>query len=175
MLENPTQTAAAAADASPVVKRYAPPNQRNRSVNRRKSGDRFDRSNNVYGNGGEKNQFATSRNTPGTDHGDMGSSNPLNVNSQPKLITLEGFSRSEAAQLLKDRGRAAMKRYNDPLIDLSERPVLYSSGASAWGQFRLPHQMLPPSNSTGPTSGSQMDFLAELRRKMQNSGAKFDN
>lgn len=171
MLENPAQAAAAADSAPAVVKRYAPPNQRNRSLNRRKSGDR---SSNLYGNDGEKNQLAALRNAAVTDHGDSGSSNFANVNSQPRLVPLEGFSRSEGAQLLKDRGRAIWNLFHDPSIDLSERPVLYSSGASHLG-VKLPHQMQPPTNSMGSTSGTQMDFLAELRRKMQASGASFDN
>ncbi|KAL5794395.1 hypothetical protein ACOSP7_002989 [Xanthoceras sorbifolium] len=166
MLENPTQSLAAPAapDSAPVaVKRYAPPNQRNR-LNRRKSGDRFDRTNNLYGNDGEKNQLTTARNTPVVNHGDTGL----------RLIHLEGFSRSEAAQLLDNRWRAAMHSYNDTSIDLSERPVLYTSGTSAWGQFRLPHQMMAPTNSIGPLPGTQMDFLAELRRKMHNADANFE-
>ncbi|XP_006447886.2 LOW QUALITY PROTEIN: uncharacterized protein LOC102623023 [Citrus sinensis] len=130
MLENPAQAAAAADSAPAVVKRYAPPNQRNRSLNRRKSGDR---SSNLYGNDGEKNQLAALRNAAVTDHGDSGSSNFANVNSQPRLVPLEGFSRSEGAQLLKDRGRAIWNLFHDPSIDLSERPVLYSSGASHLG------------------------------------------
>ncbi|ESR61124.1 phosphopantothenate--cysteine ligase 2 [Citrus sinensis] len=137
MLENPAQAAAAADSAPAVVKRYAPPNQRNRSLNRRKSGDR---SSNLYGNDGEKNQLAALRNAAVTDHGDSGSSNFANVNSQPRLVPLEGFSRSEGAQLLKDRGRAIWNLFHDPSIDLSERPVLYSSGASHLG-VKLPHQV----------------------------------
>ncbi|XP_031281792.1 uncharacterized protein LOC116140273 isoform X2 [Pistacia vera] len=167
MLENPSQAATAPADSAPVIKRYAPPNQRSRPLNRRKSGG-------FYGNDGEKNQLATSRNNPVIDHGDAGSSALLNDYSRPKLIPLEGFCRSEAAQLLRDRGRAVMNRYHDTSIDLSERPVLYSSGPSAWGQFRLPHQMMSAANSIG-TSGTHMDFLAELRRKMQSPSASFDN
>ncbi|XP_044466670.1 uncharacterized protein LOC123196669 [Mangifera indica] len=167
MVENPSQAATAQAESSQVVKRYAPPNQRNRSLNRRKSGG-------FYASDGEKNQPSTSRNNPVTDHGDARNSTLPNDYSKPKLIPLEGFCRSEAAQLLRDRGRAVMNRYHDTSIDLSERPVLYSSGASAWGQFRLPHQMMSPANSIG-ASGTQMDFLAELRRKMQTPNATFDN
>ncbi|TYG43339.1 hypothetical protein E1A91_D11G008000v1 [Gossypium mustelinum] len=52
---------------------------------------------------------------------------------------------------------------------VSERPVLYSRiSDSAWRNFRLPHQMMSPANNTGPSSGSQMDFLAELRRAIRN-------
>ncbi|XP_012084090.1 uncharacterized protein LOC105643541 isoform X2 [Jatropha curcas] len=118
MLENPTP--AAQPDSTSVVKRYAPPNQRNRSLNRRKSGERFDRSNSLYANEAEKNQqHPPSRNMPVVDHGDVGSSNFLKGNSRPGLIALEGCSRSEAAQLLNDRWTLAMHNYDDASIDLS--------------------------------------------------------
>ncbi|XP_062030647.1 uncharacterized protein LOC133746486 isoform X2 [Rosa rugosa] len=65
MLENPTS---AAADPASVVKRYAPPNQRNRPLNRRKSAERFDRTNNLHGNDLEKNQIASSRGWAATMH-----------------------------------------------------------------------------------------------------------
>ncbi|KAK8327137.1 hypothetical protein V6Z11_A11G161600 [Gossypium hirsutum] len=152
MLENPTPTAA---DAAPAIKRYAPPNQRNRSLGRRKSG--------------EKNQGATSRNI--NPVGDAGSSAILNEdNPRHALIPLEGCSRSDASRLLSNRWAAVLHRYHDTSIDLSERPVLYSGiSDSAWRNFRLPHQMMSPANKTGPSSGSQMDFLAELRRAIRNA------
>ncbi|KAF2284716.1 hypothetical protein GH714_029509 [Hevea brasiliensis] len=100
---------------------------------------RFDRSNSLYASDAEKNQqFAPPRNLPIVDHVDVGSSNVLNENSRPGLISLDGCCRSEASQLLNDRWALAMHNYNDDSIDLSERPVMYSS---AWGQFRLPHQI----------------------------------
>ncbi|KAB2003859.1 hypothetical protein ES319_D11G159700v1 [Gossypium barbadense] len=152
MLENPTPTAA---DAAPAIKRYAPPNQRNRSLGRRKSG--------------EKNQGATSRNI--NPVGDAGSSAILNEdNPRHALIPLEGCSRSDASRLLSNRWAAVLHRYHDTSIDLSERPVLYSGiSDSAWRNVRLPHQMMSPANNTGPSSGSQMDFLAELRRAIRNA------
>ncbi|GLT45162.1 hypothetical protein SLA2020_190150 [Shorea laevis] len=177
MLENPTPTAA---DSS-TVKRYAPPNQRNRSLNRRKSGDRFDRTNNSYGNDGEKNQPATARNNPAIDHGDIGGGSIPNEDARPGLIVLEGCSRSEAAQLLKDRWAAAMQLCNDPSIGPSEKPVMCSgSSDSALRNYRLlslPHQMMSSTNNVESSSGSQMDFLAELRRQMRNANAnaKIDN
>lgn len=65
---------------------------------------------------------------------------------------------------------AVLHRYHDTSIDLSERPVLYSGiSDSAWRNVRLPHQMMSPANNTGPSSGSQMDFLAELRRAIRNA------
>ncbi|XWS47266.1 hypothetical protein CRYUN_Cryun14cG0137600 [Craigia yunnanensis] len=140
MLENPTPTAP---DSAPAIKRYAHPNQRNRSLGRRKSG--------------EKNQPAISRNNSG---GDAGSSAILNDDHPlPALIPLEGCSRSEASRLLSN-----------------QRPVLYSgSSDSAWRNFGLPHQMMSPTNSTGPSSGSQMDFLGELSHAIRSANANSDN
>ncbi|XWS47265.1 hypothetical protein CRYUN_Cryun14cG0137600 [Craigia yunnanensis] len=157
MLENPTPTAP---DSAPAIKRYAHPNQRNRSLGRRKSG--------------EKNQPAISRNNSG---GDAGSSAILNDDHPlPALIPLEGCSRSEASRLLSNRWTAALHRYHDTSIDLSERPVLYSgSSDSAWRNFGLPHQMMSPTNSTGPSSGSQMDFLGELSHAIRSANANSDN
>ncbi|XP_039045379.1 uncharacterized protein LOC120185155 isoform X2 [Hibiscus syriacus] len=85
MLEDPTSTAP---DAAPIIKRYAPPNQRNRSLGRRKSG--------------EKNLGAASRNN--NLDGDAGSSGILNEDHhRPTLIPLEGCSRSDASRLLSNR------------------------------------------------------------------------
>ncbi|XP_071725082.1 uncharacterized protein [Rutidosis leptorrhynchoides] len=133
MLENPTPVAP---NSAPVVKRYAPPNQRNRSLNRQKSGG-FDRASGIYANEGEKNQPAATRNFSG----DAGSSSFSNENARHTLIGLEGCSRSDAAQLLNDRWSATLHRYNEMSADSSKRPVMYTgSSASAWTQFRLPHQ-----------------------------------
>ncbi|XP_039010350.1 uncharacterized protein LOC120139077 isoform X3 [Hibiscus syriacus] len=99
MLENPTSTAP---DAAPLIKRYAPPNQRNRSLGRHKSGDWFHWTNNVYGNDSEKNLGAASRNNNLV--GDAGSSAILNEDlHRPILIPLEGCSRSDASRLLSYR------------------------------------------------------------------------
>lgn len=168
MLENPTSAAAAAADPAAVVKRYAPPNQRNRPLNRRKSSDRFDRTNNLHGNDLEKNQIASSRGIVVIDHGDAGSSSLLNENSHPRFIALEGCCSSQAFELLNNRWAAAMHCFNDSSIDLSERPVMYSGSGSAWGHFRLPHQLMAPAGGAG-SLGSSMDFLTELRRLKHNS------
>ncbi|XVF31974.1 hypothetical protein REPUB_Repub17cG0041600 [Reevesia pubescens] len=167
MLENPTPTAP---DSAPPIKRYTHPNQRNRSLGRRKSGDWFDWTNNVYGNDSEKNQgggaSATSRNNPVVGDA-LNDEHPL-----PSLIPLQGCSRSDAFRLLSNRWAAAIHRYNGTSIDLSERPVMYSGiSDSAWRNFRLPHQMMSPTNSTGPSSTSQMDFLGELRRQIRNANA----
>ncbi|XP_022771621.1 uncharacterized protein LOC111314479 isoform X1 [Durio zibethinus] len=170
MLENPTPTAPDSASAN---KRHAPPNQRNRSLGRRKSGDWFDWTNNFYGNDSEKNQVATSRSNPV----DAGNSAIVLKDDHPRpaLIPLEGCSRSDAYQLLSNRWAAALHLYHDTSIDLSERPVLYSgSSDSAWRNFRLPHQMMSPTNSTGSLSGSQMDLLGELRCGIRNANANSD-
>ncbi|KAJ8899327.1 hypothetical protein K2173_018301 [Erythroxylum novogranatense] len=167
MLENPsTETAAPPGPTVSAVKRYAPPNLRNRPVNRRKSGDRFDRTN--YANDGEKaQQYGTSRNIH-LDHSDV-----VNENSRLHFVALEGCSRSEASQLLNDRWATVMHNYNDMSIDLSERPVMYSgSGASAWGQIRLPHQFMSPGNNN---IGAPTDFLSELCRAMRNANVSSDN
>merc|ERR1711879_1100370 len=118
---------------------------------------------------GEKNQHVPSRNIPVLDHFDIGSSNLMHENSHPRLIALEGCYRSEASQLLNERWAQAMHNYNDTSVDLSERPAMYSgSSASAWGHSRLPHQFMLQANS-GPSSGSQMDFLSELRRAIRDA------
>lgn len=172
MLESPIDSSTASA-ANNTIKRYAPPNQRNR-LSRRKSGDRFDRSNNLYVNDGDKNQGVAPRNVPALDHGDGYNSHVLNENPRARIIALDGCSSSEAFQLLNDRWLAAMKCYDDPLIDLSERPVVYGgSGTSAWGQFRPPHQLITQPSNVGP-SGRQMDFLGELRRAIRNANANSD-
>ncbi|KAI5311077.1 hypothetical protein L3X38_045544 [Prunus dulcis] len=164
MLENPTSAAAAAADPPANVKRYAPPSQRNRPLNRRKSADRFDRTNNPQGGSDlEKNQISSSRSLSGMDHGDASSSSLLNENSHPGLLALEGCSSSAAFQLLNNRWAAAMHCFNDQSVDLSERPVMYTGGGSAWGQFQLPHQLMASTGGAG-SPGSSMDFLSELRR-----------
>nr|XP_043636879.1 uncharacterized protein LOC122607874 [Erigeron canadensis] len=146
-----------------TVKRYAPPNQRTRSIGRRKSGggDRLERAGS-YGNDGDKNQAAALRNAPASDHADP-----------PRLIGLQGCSDGEAYQLLNNRWASAMNAYENPSTDLAERPVMYSGNiASAWGQFRLPHQMIFPTPGVGP-SGPQIDFISELRQAMHNSNAQF--
>ncbi|KAI4354015.1 hypothetical protein L6164_002916 [Bauhinia variegata] len=170
MLENPPPSILSApADSPAVVKRYAPPNQRNRSNNRRKSSDRLDRTNSL-GNDLEKNQVFSSRNVPVADRRDASSSNRLNENHYSGIITLEGCSSSAAYRLLNDRWTAVMRSYDDP-IDSSEKPVMYMGGTSAWGQFRPPHQIMA---STASTSSS-MDFLGELRRAMHSASSGFNS
>ncbi|KAL8139868.1 hypothetical protein V2J09_005889 [Rumex salicifolius] len=159
MLENPSQPDPPSNSTSAPVKRYAPPNQRNRGLNRRKSGEK---TSSLHG-GDDKSIAAAFRSAPS----DARSSNCLNESLHRRVISLNGCSRSEAGQLLHDRWEATINCYNDPEIDLSElyrlirtkRPVMYtSSPASAWTNFRLPHQLI---------SGQQMDFLGELHRELQ--------
>ncbi|XP_072981560.1 uncharacterized protein [Typha angustifolia] len=140
-------------DSNPEgAKRYAPPVQRNRVLNRRKSGDRFEKTSYSYGVDGEKSQASYSRNFPLVDHGEAGSNIP-NGSTRSRLIPIEGCCTSEAAHLLTERWAAAMHLYNDPSVDSSEKPVMYSGASgSSWAHLKLPHQM---------------DFLGELRRAMQ--------
>ncbi|KAF7827761.1 uncharacterized protein G2W53_018925 [Senna tora] len=175
MLENPPSASplqSAPTDSSSApVKRYTPPNQRNRSHNRRKSADRLDRANSL-GNDVEKNQHALSRSVPVTNHGDAGSSN-LNENHYSGFIALEGCSYSVASQLLNDRVTYCFLIFFF-VLSISEKPVMHSGGtAPAWTQLRLPHQIMASTQST-PASASQLDFLGELRRQMQSANSGFN-
>ncbi|GAB2215365.1 hypothetical protein Droror1_Dr00019750 [Drosera rotundifolia] len=155
MQENPSDPP----PSNPTIKRYAPPNQRNRNLGRRKSGDRPERASNHHPIDGDRNMPTAFRHAPTVEYGTVGSSNSFQDSLHSGFISLNGCSRSAASQLLRDRWDAAIQSYNDPSVDLSERPVMYmGSPASAWGAFRLPHEMM---------SGSQMDFLTLLRRAMQ--------
>jgi len=146
MLESSPPDAAA-------VKRYAPPSQRNRSLNRRKSAEKIEKVNYPHGIEGEKGQGSYSRIFSAMDHGEAGNYYTQNVTARSGLIPLNGCSISEASQLLNERWTAAMNSCNDPSVDLSERPILYSGASgSSWGYLKLPHQM---------------DFLGELRRAVQ--------
>ncbi|XP_020249844.1 uncharacterized protein LOC109827270 [Asparagus officinalis] len=144
-------------DAAAAVKRYAPPSQRNRSLNRRKSSEKFEKVNYPHGIEGEKGQGSYSRNFPAIDHGEAGINNIQKETARPRLIPLNGCSSSEASQLLNERWAAVLNSHNDPSVDLSERPLMYSGASgSSWGHLKLPHQV------------TQMDFLGELRRAVQN-------
>eukprot|EP00252_Welwitschia_mirabilis_P012264 TRINITY_DN27244_c0_g1_i3.p1 TRINITY_DN27244_c0_g1~~TRINITY_DN27244_c0_g1_i3.p1 ORF type:complete len:108 (-),score=33.85 TRINITY_DN27244_c0_g1_i3:51-374(-) len=62
----------------------------------------------------------------------------------------------KAAKLMADRWEAAMHAYNDPSVDVSEKPTVYSSGGgSVWGSSKLAYQP------------SVMDFLGELEQAIQ--------
>ncbi|KNA18331.1 hypothetical protein SOVF_071780 [Spinacia oleracea] len=161
MLENPSDLSSNPLSAP--IKRYAPPNQRSRGLSRRKSGDRSERTSNLHLVDGDKN-LGTGL---GIDHSDTGSSKSVYESFRPRLTALNGCCRSEASQLLHERWNGAVHCYSDPTVDLSERPVMYTgSAASAWGNFRLPHQLM---------SAPQMDFLAELRQAINNSNASSMN
>ncbi|KAI6674334.1 hypothetical protein NL676_002240 [Syzygium grande] len=169
MPENPSSASAADPAAAAAVKRYAPPNQRNRSLNRRKSGEQLDRPNNFYASDGEKNHTAASRNTI-NDQRDAGRNNLPKENPHLGSIALEGCSNGAASRLLNDRWEATIRDCNDLSIESYERPVMYSgSTAPAWGAVKLPHQLIAPSGVGSPNS--QMDFLSELRRAMRNANA----
>ncbi|CAA2979574.1 Hypothetical predicted protein [Olea europaea subsp. europaea] len=168
MLDNPSMESAATAANIATVRRYAPPNQRNRSLGRRKSGgERLERANS-YSNDGEKNATGTVRSIPMTDHGDAGGNNRTNGNPRFKSIPLHGCCNSEALQLLNDRWTAAMSAFNNLPEDSADRPVFYSrKSASAWNQTVLPHLLMQPVD--GPSTGLQGDFLSELRQAMHNA------
>lgn len=164
MLENPADSSSSTANVA-AVKRYAPPNQRNRSLGRRKSGgDRLERTN-IYVNDGDKNQVAALRNVPILDRSDP-----------PRLIALEGCCSSEAYQLLNNRWAAAVNAYENPSTDIAERPIMYSgSGATPWVQIGFQHQTISPTaGAVGPSGNHKIDFLSELRRAMHNSNASSD-
>ncbi|XP_024007462.1 uncharacterized protein LOC18013075 isoform X2 [Eutrema salsugineum] len=83
-------------DPSSAPNRYTPPNQRNRSSNRRRSR-------------GSSNSNEGERSQPDA-------AGFHRENSSPRIISLEGCSTSEASQLLSDRWAAAMHQYNDPRV-----------------------------------------------------------
>ncbi|KAK4747162.1 hypothetical protein SAY87_026199 [Trapa incisa] len=145
MLENPPPPAS---DPTAVVfKRYTPPNQRNQSIGRRKSGVDGDK--------------IPPRNI--NDHRGTAIGNFLNEGPQPGLIPLEGCCSSEAYQLLSDRWAAAVHSSNDTSIDLSARPIMYS-GSSASVSVWLPHQIISPGGRG--MQASRMDFMAEFQQAM---------
>ncbi|XP_047979647.1 uncharacterized protein LOC125221560 [Salvia hispanica] len=163
MLENPSSDAPAA-----TVKRYAPPNQRNRSLGRRKSGgDRLERAN-IYANDVDRNPVGATKGGGLTDHGDLGYNVRANENLRAKLIPLQGCCNSEASQLLNSRWTAAMNAHSSLPEDSSERPVVYArKNAAPWGHSILPHLLIQPTG--GVSTGLQGDFLNELRQAMDNA------
>ncbi|XP_041989583.1 uncharacterized protein LOC121740976 [Salvia splendens] len=158
MLENPSSDAPAA-----TVKRYAPPNQRNRSLGRRKSGgDRLERANS-YVNDVDRNPVGATKGGGLADHGDLG------YNARAKLIPLQGCCNSEASQLLNNRWAAAMNAHNSLPEDSPERPVVYArKSAAPWGHTILPHLVLVQPTG-GASAGLQGDFLNELQKAMDNA------
>ncbi|XP_074556144.1 uncharacterized protein LOC141811959 [Curcuma longa] len=138
---------------SESVNRFAPPPPRNRSLNRRKSGDRYDKPNYSYGLDGEKSQASYSKNFTAVERGEIPLTNIAKVNTHSKLIPLEGCSSSEAVQFLSERWAAAVHLLDDPATDVHERPVVYSGASgSSWVHAKLPHQI---------------DFIGDLQRKIQ--------
>ncbi|XP_073291669.1 uncharacterized protein [Primulina huaijiensis] len=110
MLENPSVDSSAAAVNMATVKRYAPPNQRNRLLGRRKS---VGEPASTYANDGERNHISCTKANSMVDHGYAG------VNKRPgeihcsRLIPLHGCSDSEAFQLLNNRWTAVLSAYNN--------------------------------------------------------------
>jgi len=165
MLENPSSELQAA-----TVKRYAPPNQRNRSIGRRKSGgDRLERAHS-YVNDGDRNPLVTTKSGPIADHGDSGYNSRANESLRAKLISVHGCCNSDASQLLSNRWAAAMNAHSSLPEDSAERPVLYTKkNTSAWSQAILPHLLIQP--TVGASTGVQRDFLSELRQAMRNANS----
>ncbi|KAL1219609.1 hypothetical protein V5N11_009736 [Cardamine amara subsp. amara] len=133
-------------DSTSAPKRYTPPNQRNRSSNRRRSRG------SSLSNEGERSKPVA-----------VGSQRE---NSTPKIISVQGCSKSEAFQFQSDRWTAAMHLYNDPTVDLSERPMMYYGG-DVWG--KLPHQIMASANKTLPPPMLPTDYRTELSRGLTDS------
>ncbi|KAK6141547.1 hypothetical protein DH2020_024714 [Rehmannia glutinosa] len=167
MLENPSSDSLASAASIANVKRYAPPNQRNRSLGRRKSGgDRLERANS-YVSDGDRNPLAATKSGPIADV-DSTYNNRAIESGRGKLIPLHGCCNSEASQLLSNRWTAAMNAYNSLPEDSAERPVMYTrKSTTAWGQAILPHLLIQPTG--GAATGLQRDFLSELQQAMHNA------
>ncbi|XP_075515047.1 uncharacterized protein LOC142549777 isoform X3 [Primulina tabacum] len=145
MLEIPSVDSSAAAVNIATVKRYAPPNQRNRLLGRRKS---VGEPASTYANDGEKNHISSTKANSMVDHGDAGVNKLSGEIHCSRLIPLHGCSDSEAFQLLNN-----------------QRPVLYTKkSASAWGQAFLPH--LPT-----VSSGLRRDLSSELQQAMNNANS----
>ncbi|CAK9137487.1 unnamed protein product [Ilex paraguariensis] len=195
MLENPSTHSLSSAANIATIKPYAHPNQRNRSLSRRKSGgDRLERAN-IYANDGEKNQNAGSKNLPIVYHGNEGGNNRVNVDVAPRLIPLHGCCNSEAFQLLNDRWIAGMDAYNNPSIDLAgglgskmlmdiakghaSVPTIFICLCSSPSSGSLPKRPVLYTGSGTSAWGivrlpHQMDFLSELRHAMRDANASSD-
>ncbi|XP_051141632.1 uncharacterized protein LOC127258723 [Andrographis paniculata] len=169
MLENSSSDSLASAAGAAAVKRYAPPNQRHRSLGRRKSGgERLERASS-YANDVERNSIGPPKSGPIADHGDSAYNNRTGESLRVKLIPLQGCHSSEASQLLNNRWEAAVNALNNLPEDSAERPVLYTAkGTPAWGQAYLPHLVMQPA---GVSTGLQRDFLSELQQAMQNANS----
>ncbi|XP_009794452.1 uncharacterized protein LOC107761999 [Nicotiana tabacum] len=169
MPEHPA-TDLSATDNIGTVKRYAPPNQRNRSLGRRKSGgDRLERANS-YASDGEKNQISASSSV--STVADASGVNRANEYPPTRLIPLQGCGTSEAFQLLNDRWAAALNAHNNLPDDSLERPVMYMK-RSPWGHAMLPHQLMSQAGA-GSSTGPHKDFLNELRLAMLSANAISD-
>ncbi|KAG5381755.1 hypothetical protein IGI04_033225 [Brassica rapa subsp. trilocularis] len=81
-----------------------------------------------------KNPSSNGRRSRGSSHSNEGqTSKPVASSfqmedSSPRIIFREGCFTSAGYQLLSNRWAAAMHLYNDPTVDVSERPVMYHGG-----------------------------------------------
>ncbi|CAL9038782.1 unnamed protein product, partial [Musa banksii] len=101
------------------VKRFVPPPPRNRSINRRRPGDRYDKVNYAHGIDEEKSQEFYPRKVPPVEHGEVGGNRVANDNTHPKLIPLDGCSSSEAITFLTERWAAAVHLLDNSSADVS--------------------------------------------------------
>jgi len=127
------------------------PSSRNRAFNKqRQSRDHFDRTT----DNGEKDVAFSNNNVVALDRGGFSGTNNSNNNTESLIsgnVSVNGCNISEAVMLMTDRWAAAMHSYNDQSLNVTEKPVVYSSsGGSVWGSSKLACQP------------SVMDFLAEL-------------
>ncbi|WOL02405.1 hypothetical protein Cni_G11124 [Canna indica] len=99
------------------AKPFVHPPSRNRSISRRKSGDRYDKAYNLHGTDGERSQVCYPKKFPAVEGGEIASSNDASENSHMNLIPLEGCSSSEIVQFLTDRWEATVCLLDDPSVE----------------------------------------------------------
>lgn len=135
-------------------------NFRNRTNNRRNSRDRLDRPNPL---GSESGERVASFNLSGTSTDCASSTDKTKSGGSETCLSgkveMNGCSNSEAVQLMNERWAAALQSQNDPALDVTDRPVVYSSseGTSAWGTSKASYQ------------ASVNDFLAEVAHAIRQS------
>ncbi|KAH9314596.1 hypothetical protein KI387_023223, partial [Taxus chinensis] len=117
----------------------------NRVISKRHSRDRFDRIGSFSNDNGEKDGSLPNNIASFDRGGPSGTNNSSNNNTEsltPGIVRVHGCSNSELAKTMSDRWAAAVHSCNDPSLDATERPVVYSSsgGGSGWGSSKLAHQ-----------------------------------
>ncbi|URE30961.1 hypothetical protein MUK42_05743 [Musa troglodytarum] len=104
---------------------FVPPPPRNRSINRRRPGDRYDKVNYPHGIDEEKSHEFYPRKFSLAEHGEVGGNCVANDNTHPKLIPLDGCSASEAVTFLTERWAAAVHLLDNSSADVSVKPSAY--------------------------------------------------